>query len=137
MSEVLVPPVSVDISAVDVLKRKHTQPVEASAFSFEFSTCSLEHTIGTKRLDALLASQDGQCLGIEILVTHKVDRQKAKALVCLNAPVLEIDLKKWVGKPLDREALKTVLATEAPRSIIAGVEVLFATQVLKSTTLLV
>jgi hypothetical protein len=57
-------------------------------------------------------------------------------LACLNAPVLEIDLSKWVGKPLDRAALKTVLATGAPRSVVAGEEVLLASQVLKSKTLL-
>lgn len=124
LREILVPKVSGAVTAVDCLAREHTQTFESAAAPFGFSSCSLEHTTGTRRLDALLESADGRRLGIEILVTHKVDEQKAQDLISLNAPVLELDLSAWVGKPLDRGILKAVLATGAPRVIVAGEHVL-------------
>jgi Competence protein CoiA-like family len=124
LSEILVPKVSCPVMAIDVLMREHTQTVEAAASHFKFTSCRVEHTSGTRRLDALLESPGGRRLGIEILVTHKVDEQKAKDLLSLNAPVLELDLSAWVGKPLDREILKAVLATGAPREIVTGAQIL-------------
>jgi len=132
MSEILIPEVSDTVTGTDVLNREHSQPLLASASSFRFSSCSVEHTTGSRRLDALLVSQDGLRLGIEILVTHKVDAQKAEDLARLNAPVLELDLRGWVGKPLDRVVLKKVLGDIAPRKLVAGIQVLLAPQVLKA-----
>jgi hypothetical protein len=129
LTEIRVPPVSYAMIELDVLKREHIQTVEAAASSFNFSSCSLEHTTGTRRLDALLKSSERNRLGIEILVTHKVDDQKAKDLLSLNAPVLEIDLRSWVGKPLDREILKKLLTSDAPRAIVAGAQILLELQV--------
>lgn len=124
MTAVLVPMVFCTIADKDVLGREHTRNVVQPAGPFRFSACNLEHTTGTRRLDALLESSDGRLLGIEILVTHKVDEEKAKDLASLNAPVLELDLRAWVGKPLDSQILKTVLATGAPRAVVAGAEFL-------------
>lgn len=124
LNEILVPKVYCTVTAVDVLTREHMQTVEAAASSFKYSTCSVEHTTGTRRLDALLESADGRRLGIEIQVTHKVGEQKSQDLMSLNAPVLELDLSAWVGKPLDREILKVVLATGAPRTLVAGEQIL-------------
>ena len=128
LAEIRVPPVFYAMTELDVLKREHIQTVEAAASSFNFSSCSLEHTTGTRRLDALLSSSEGHSLGIEILVTHKVDDQKAVDLLSLNAPVLEIDLRSWLGKPLDREILKKLLASGAPRAIVAGAQILLKLQ---------
>lgn len=126
LTEILVPKVSGAVTAIDSLTRKHTQTFESAAAPFGFSSCRLEHATGPRRLDALLESADGRRLGIEILVTHKVDEQKAQDLMSLNAPVLEMDLSAWVGKPLDREILKAVLANGAPRVIVAGEHILRA-----------
>ena len=120
LPEVLIPKVCVDVTAVDALNREHARPIEAQSALFKFSSCRVEHATGTRRLDALLESKEGRLLGVEILVTHKVDESKALDLVSLNAPVLEIDLRKWVGKPLDRAALRDVLASGAPRAVVAG-----------------
>ena len=132
LGEILVPRVSCAITEFDVLNREHTQTIEAAASTFRFSSCSVEHTMGTRRLDALLESPAGHRLGIEIMVTHQVDEQKAKDLMNLNAPVLELNLGEWVGKPLDREILKKVLATDAPRTIVAGAQVLLEAQASKA-----
>ena len=129
LSEILVPKVSCPVTAIDVLMREHTQTVEVAASSFKFDSCRVEYVSGTRRLDALLDSPGGQRLGIEILVTHKVDEQKAKDLLSLNAPVLELDLSAWVGKRLDREILKAVLATGAPRGIVAGARIMLESKV--------
>ncbi|MDP3226970.1 MAG: competence protein CoiA family protein [Acidovorax sp.] len=131
LTEVLVPKVSCTVAAFDILQREHTQTVEAAASAFEFTSCVLEHSSGTRRLDALLESPDGRRLGIEILVTHKVDEQKAQDLASLNASVLELDLSSWVGKPLDHEILKAVLAAGAPRAIVAGAQILLESKVSK------
>ena len=128
LAEIRVPPVFYAITELDVFDREHIQTVEAAASSFKFSSCSLEHTTGTRRLDALLSSSEGHSLGIEIMVTHKVDDQKAVDLLSLNAPVLEIDLRSWLGKPLDREILKKLLASDAPRAIVAGAQILLELQ---------
>lgn len=128
LTEILLPKVSCTVTTVDVLMREHMQTVEAAESFFKFTSCCVEHTSGTRRLDALLESPGRPSLGIEILVTHKVDEQKARDLVSLNAPVLELDLSAWVGKPLDREMLKSVLATGAPRVIVAGAHGLLEAQ---------
>jgi hypothetical protein len=126
LKEILVPKITFEVAALDLLDRKHEQTALNDAAYFSFVSCDLEHTIGARRLDALLRSSDSHLLGVEILVTHKVDEQKAEDLMCLNAPVIEIDLSTWVGKQLDREILKSLLEKRAPRVVIAGANVVLA-----------
>jgi hypothetical protein len=129
MTEIVVPSVAEEMTDIDVINREHSQSMEAQASTFVYSTCNLEHTVGLRRLDALLVSLEGSRFGIEIFVSNKVDALKAKDLVELNVPVLELDLRGWVGKPLDREALKVVLGKAAPRKVVAGRHCLLAHQV--------
>jgi Competence protein CoiA-like family len=132
LKEILVPKVTFEVTALDLLDRKHEQTVQKDATYFSFTSCDLEHTTGARRLDAVLRSSDTSLLGVEILVTHKVDEQKAEDLKCLNAPVIEIDLSSWVGKPLDREILKGLLEKTAPRIVVAGVDVVLSNAIARA-----
>lgn len=60
------------------------------------------------RPDVSVSSDEGTFL-IEIMVTHRVDRDKREKVTALGLPMLEIDLSSYVEEGISRDALQKVI----------------------------
>ena len=78
----------------------------------EAQSVELEKWIADFKPDAVIKTTRGELL-VEIRVSHKVDEDKKEKAQKYGAAMLEIDLRKFVDKPVSREQLRDIITKDA------------------------
>lgn len=68
-----------------------------------------EVSVGTRRIDCLATTDEGDDLAVEMRVKHEVDESKARDFRDQNVAAVEVDLRSLLGTLPDWDALRHVV----------------------------